>query len=311
MALGKKGVFFTFVALTFLTLLIVSASVLNTYEMREKSFAIETKVNSMDNFIVDVEEDIQRAAYISGFRSFVSMYEYTLTKGEYIDDVDSAFDELFLEGTLNGNVSTLLINNTFTNWTTEIQEQAAEIGINITFVINDITVSQDDPWKIRIDLDLTLQIQDFQGVASWSKPEQLTSYVEIEGFGDPIYIIETNGLVENKIRPSPFTTFVSGTDVTNLLNHTYEGYYINDGDAPNYLQRLEGNVKTGSAQGIESLVDLAEFSSKGVPTQDKSIVDHLYFEDKKNEGNHILGTPAWFKIDNNHKHLYQVDYIVG
>ena len=310
---GKKGVFFTFVALTFLTLLIVSASVLNTSKMREKSLVIETKVDTLNKFVADVEDDLGRAAYISGFRSLVSMYEYVLLNGEFIADVDSAFDELFLDGTIGGSNASLLVNNTFTDWAGQIQSRAAEIGINITIIINSITLSHDHPWTIRIDLNTTFHVQDTQGVASWNKQKQVAAYVEIEGFGDPVYIVKTNGLVERKVRQTPFITFVSGTDVTNLLNHTYEGYYINHDDAPNYLQRLSGSIDSTSLYGIESLVDIAELASKGVSVKDKTIVDHKYFIGARPADDHVLGTPSWFKIDRSgsHQQLYQVEDILG
>ena len=62
MALGKKGVFFTFVAFVFLSLLVFLSSVGNNYDMRERSFVIETRVDTMNRFVVDIDKDIERGA---------------------------------------------------------------------------------------------------------------------------------------------------------------------------------------------------------------------------------------------------------
>jgi hypothetical protein len=314
---GKKGVFFTFVACIFLSLLIFSTSVGHNYELRQKSFVMETRVDTMNHFVSDVEEDIERAAYIAGFRSLISLVEHVISTGEYISDVNSSFNELFLNGTIDGTNSSFLVNNTFVDWIDKIDDEASKINLIINFSINNISVTQADPWRIKIDVGVGINVSDEEEISSWNKNKVITSYVELDGFEDPIYVVETNGLVDNTVRRTNFSYFVSGTDISNLLEHTYGGYYIEFTGAPSYLMRLEGDFGS-SAYGIESLVDIAELMSKGISAKDKSIVDYIYFGSNNPTKYHVSGAPSWFKLDNSsnaennqtHLDLYEVNGLI-
>ncbi len=158
MALNKQGVFFTFTALIFLSLLIFSSSLLNTYEMREKHFVIETRINTINNFLSDVEQDIQRAAYISGFRALLEITNHLATTGTYLSNVNQSFNELFLNGTLNNTNSSLMANNTFPDWIEKIKNESEKVDILVNFSINTVSISQDNPWSVRVDLNLELDL---------------------------------------------------------------------------------------------------------------------------------------------------------
>lgn len=309
MALNKRAVFFTFTALIFLSLLIIAGSVSTVYDMRERNFVLESRIYTIDNFFTDVETDLEKAAYIAGYRSFVAISNQVLLTGEYRSDIDSSFEEVFIYGTIDGENSSLMTNNTFSTWVEKIQLEAEKLDLTLNLTINDISIEQDDPWNVRINIDLNIVIVDEQNISRYNSQEVLASYVEIEGFTDPIYLIKTGGLVEREIRRSPWAgNFTNGTNIDNLLNHTYEGYFINDDDAPNYLQRLEGILDVGSQYGIESLVNIDELVAAGVSVKDKTIVDHRYFVGAKPNALHVTGAPSWLKIDvsGNHLELYQV-----
>lgn len=315
--LGKKGVFFTFVASIFLSLLIFSSLVGNNYDLREHTFVIETRVATTNMFISGVEKDIERAAYIAGFRSLVGLVDNIISTGEYEADVESRFEELFFNGTIDGTESLVMENNTFNHWSSEIQEEAEKINLDSDFEISNFTVLQDDPWNIRIDLDLYMVVKDIQNISSWTRKSNITTYISLEGFEDPSYPLETNGLAENRIRKTNLSYFVSGTDISNLLNHTYEGYYIEFSGAPSFLNRLKGNFSS-SKYGIESLVDIDDLISKGISVDDKTIVDHIYFSEDDPTSYHVSGAPSWFKLDNEtnkygnytHLELYEAEDLI-
>ncbi|MBR9692204.1 hypothetical protein GOV06_05465 [Candidatus Woesearchaeota archaeon] len=315
--LGKKAVFFTFVACIFLSLLVFSSVVGNNYKLRQKSFAIETRIYTMNGFISSLEEDIGRGAYIAGFRSLISLENSVVSTGIYLSNLSSTFEELFFNGTINGTNSSFVWNNTFSDWMEKIKDEAEKVDILLNFTVNDISISQDNPWNVRIDVDIDILMTDRESIVKWNKNKLITSYLELEGFEDPLYMLGTNGVVENKIRRGNFSYFVNGADISNLLNHTYEGYYTAFSGAPSYLMRLEGNFGE-SEYGIESLVDVAELVGKGVSPKDKSIVDYIYFGTENPVKYHVSGAPSWFKLDNSsninnslgHYDLYEVSGLV-
>jgi hypothetical protein len=313
MALGKKAVFFTFVATVFLALLIFSTSIGSNYKLRQTSFATETRINTMSTFISDVEEDVGRGAYIAGFRSLVALTDRVVTTGEYLSDVDADFNELFFNGTLNQTNSSFLANNTFTDWMDKIKTEAGKIGIIINFSINNVSLFQNSPWEVGVDVNLVIAVSDNENISRWNKSTSVKTYIELSGFEDPFYPLGTNGVVENRIERTVHSDFVSGADISNLLDHAEKGYYIEFTGAPSYLMRLEGDFGS-SKYGIESLVDIAELIGKGVSVNDKSIVDYIYFGSQNPAAYHVQGAPSWFKLDNSsnmygnqtHLELYEV-----
>jgi hypothetical protein len=313
MALKKKGVFFTFVALIFLSLLIFSSSISNEYELREQSFAVETRIDTMNRFLSDVENDIQRAAYISGFRAFVAIYESILMNGEYVSGVNGKFNELFMNGTIDGTNSSFMANNTLNDWMTKIKNESRKIGIIVNFTIKNITLYQDNPWEVKVNVSLNINVEDNMETSQWAKDTIITCAIDLDGLADPVYLIETNGLVENSIVKTNLTPFVSGTNISNLLSHASKGYYTAFSKAPSYLMRLEGNFGS-SPYGIESLVDVSNLVSKGITAKDKSVVDYIYFGSANPTKYSVSGAPGWFKLDNStntegnqtHLQLYEV-----
>jgi len=146
-------------------------------------------------------------------------------------------------------------------------------------------------------------MRDKSGLARWDKKQEITAFIPVEGFEDPVYIINTNGLVPRKINRSIYSEFIVGGDVSNLLDHVNKGYYLATSDAPSFLDRLRGDLSP-DANGIESLVNLPELSTQGIPTSDKTAVDHIYFSANNPSASTVPGMPSWFKIDSEHLSIY-------
>ena len=316
-SLGRKGVFFTFIAFVFLALLIFSLSVGNNYEMRQRIFVIETRVDTMDKFLSDVEQDMERGAYIAGFRTLIALEDHIVSTGEYLTDLEGDFNELFFNGTLNGVNSSIMVNNTFDDWVDKIKDEADKIDILVNFSINNVNLSQDNPWDVRVNMALEISVIDKADTSQWNRERLIISRIEINGFEDPIYRLETNGVIEHRVEKTNFSYFANGADISNLLSHTYDGYYASFSGAPSYLMRLEGNFGS-SEYGIESLVDVGDLNSRGVSSRDKSIVDYIYFGSQNPVKYHVSGAPSWFKLDNesnmhgnqSHHGLYEVNGLV-
>lgn len=312
---SKKGVFLSFIAIIFLSLLIISVSIGANYVLREKTFLIETKVDTMNNLIIDIDKDLQRAIHISGFRTMVALENEVTLSGEYIDDIDERFQELFFYGTLYQEPSFFIENNTFPDWLNKIGNEAERIDVSLNLSTTSFNVHLLNPWEVEIDVNVSLDMVSNQGIAEWHQNKTIGATISIIGFEDPIYRLGTNGLFENTIRQSNKTFFRDGGDVSLLLNHTLESEYIAYSGAPDYFMRLEGNFSP-SENGIESLVDLQELYDKSISIKDKSVVDFIYFSDENPDSYNIEGMPSWFKIDDelfgnftnfSHLELYDVE----
>lgn len=272
----KKSVFFTLTAIVLTLVIILSFNVYSKYNLNEKMNVVEVRITTMNNFIKDVSQDLEKGVYITSFRSLLSMIQHITDNGTFIDNVDYTFSELFINGSIDDNVINLMTNSTFPDWVNKIQIEAEKIDINANFTVNNVSITQEDPWKIKIAANINMNVQDKKQTSSWSINKNIITDITIESFEDPLYIVNSQGKLTNTIRVSPYTVFVQGSNADNLVSQINESYYINTTTAPSFLMRLEGNLSS-SSYGIESLVNVEEFSDQGISVKSRSAVDYIYF----------------------------------
>lgn len=304
--LNKKSVFFTYVAITLSALIVLSFVIHTGYRLRDKMYVIETRVSSINDFINDVEKDLDRGMYIAGYRSLLALGEYITTNGLFLENVNSYFEEALLEGTVNNTYMNVIANSSFKDWVDKIEMEARKIGIIINFTVENVTIYQVSPWYVSVDLNISFNVSDEKRTASWEKNEYLTTTIDIEGLEDPLYPLNTYGRVFNTINKAPVTQF----NLTYLKEHLNNSYYIASSSAPSFLMRLQNDLSS-SPYGIESLVNLNELAQQEVYTYYKSNVDYIYFGDVSVSScivNETVYDPNfnWFRLDSPHLSVYDV-----
>jgi len=249
--------------------------------------------------------------------------DYMMDKGKFMGEDDSpdlatGFNDLFLYGTITTGVLTetmnLMENNTFLNWTERMKVQANKTDIEVEFTVNSVTISQSEPWKVDVSVDLIINIQDKKGTASWTiggttgktytQQINITAPTGAKKFVDPLYLIDSNGIVNNTIT---ITHVDPSSSTANLETHLLNSYYIENSDAPSYLMRFENDFSS-SSDGIESLANLQKFIDKGLSISSKSVVDHIYFDSSSSTTDcnvKFLEVYAWFYLD----HLPDPDHL--
>jgi hypothetical protein len=305
---NKKAVFYTVAAIAITAVIFITYSSFSDPRLNERMDPIETRIETVNFFLKDVEDDLSKGAYIAAFRTFLGFNQFIVSNGTYMVNLESKFKESFLNGTMNGIPVDLMQNSTFTDWAGRISAQAAKTDIEFGFGINDVSLNQTDPWNIDIIIDINLIVNDAKNTSSWSKNKTIITKINLIGFEDPTYSVETSGLVSNTIQVSNLTSFVIGGNPANLLVQMNSSYYIASNQSPSYLMRLEGDLGN-SDQGIESLVNLEELQGQGISLKDRSIVDYIYFGAQNTVNYRINQTPFWFKIDSQHLDTYQVTNI--
>jgi hypothetical protein len=300
----KNGMFFTVIVVFIITLFFMSYTI---YDFVEDRSPINKRVETLNNFVFSVEQDIPRYLYIAGFRSVFLVHEEIVATGDYIGSVEDSFEELFYNMSLNGKNKDLMSGATFDDMIDSFGQFADKVNADISFGVPVVLVDQQDPWNIRISLELDMMIYDQGGLVSWNKSMVVDSFVPIDGFEDPMYLIET-GVVTNTITKSPYEGFVFGADISNLSLHVDNSYYVASDSAPSFLDRLEGR-NVANVNGIESFVHLPTLTAQGVSTNDKSCIDYIYFSGSNPVHYSVSGMPSWFGIDDEDGHV--ADYGVG
>jgi hypothetical protein len=316
---NKRGQIFTLIAISLVVLMFLSIQIYS--HLREKEM-IKNRIKSMDSFMTSIEKNLERQIYISGFRIIFLAIDQISTKGTYITNLDTFINESFFNGTVGGVPQNLMIGATRDNLTSSINEKAIKINVNVSMNNTFISITQDDPWSIKITMFSDFILEDVQGLARWEKRQNITTYVPIVGFQDPFYLVNSNGKMGSpKLSGKINKTIYDGNynvsgDISNLSDHFEEGYYTNNSDAPSFLKRLKGNFSS-DPNGIESFVDtdiLVSLIDEGGqqlnywdPTGTKSVVDYIYFNTGSSvAGNSIVGMPSRFKIDSARKIRYQL-----
>ena len=296
---NKKAMFFTILAIALLSLFLVSYS---TYAVVKERQAVNKRINTMNNFVFSIEQDLPRKLYISTFRIIFLLEAEIIGTGNYITDLNSTFEEAFFNGTIYGNNQELMQGVTFSGIETSLNDKARNTNLEISLSSPNISVTQEDPWNIKVTLRTDLFIKDKGDLAQWNRSAVIESYIPIDNFEDPLYIVETNGLVTNKINQTIYNFPIT---IGNLPSHSTNSYYVESASAPSFLDRLQG-INAPNINGIESLVYLPKLSSQGVTVQDKSCVDYIYFSTNNPSAQNIGGMPAWFKLDAAHLGDYGV-----
>lgn len=303
---NKKGMFFTILAIVMLSLFLLTYSF--SKGMQNSRSSLDKRIKTMDNFVFSLEKDISRQMYISGFRAMLSVNNVITSNGTFVASAEDSLEEALANGTVNGISQPLMVGYKLQDWDSRNKALGSMLNLNINYTVAGVRVSQDDSWNVKINASVHLVVIDKGGLASWDKQEGITTKIPIVGFEDPFYILNTNGLVANKIVVSPYQTFVIGNDVSNLLDHAQSSYYIASSTAPSFLDRLEGK-NSANVNGIESLVNLEKLSSQGLIPLNKTAVDYIYFSDANPSSCNVIpaGMPSWFKLDYEHLATYQVN----
>lgn|SRR3989338_4077352 len=295
--MNKKGIFYTIAAIAITIVIILTYSAYSAYRLSDKMEVVQTRVETVNFFIKDVEIDIKKGVFIAGMRTLLSFNQFIAANGSFLDDVNERFNEAFLNGTVNKTQLSLMKDSTFTDWANKISAEANKIDIKINYTINGIKINQSDPWSVDVGLNITLNISDKRGTSSWLRNRYLIKSIGIIGFEDPLYVVNSKGRVTSAIIQTNITQFVINGKADNLLTHMNNSYYMAHNDTPSFLMRLQGDLGNSTCCGIESLVNLEKFQKQGLAIKDRSIVDYIYFGTKSTVNFRVNNTPEWFKID--------------
>ncbi len=302
-------------AIMLLAFVVYALNVQTSYTYQQEMFVAKNRVQAMDTFLEDLDRDMSRAVYIIGFRVLLAMQQEIVSQGVFINDVDAIFNEGFLDGRIFGDPHILLNQSTYINWTQRMEVEASKLKLNLSIHIDHVRIYQAEPWSVRVEVTSNINLTDDLQTAEWNMQKTTSGDISILDFEDPLYIVNSLGKVTNIITRSPYEgDFVSFGSTKFLRNHINGSYYVANPVAPDYLQRLTGNITGNSTNGIESLVYVPTFYDAGFDPLDRSAVDYIYFGtvDLSDQTFKINNTyTSWFRLDNTSGHLerYMVENI--
>lgn len=304
---NKRGIFFTTLAL-FMIFLLLTSYTFSTAATQRK--AVHDRVTTMNSFVFSTEQDLARSAYIAGFRALFVAEKKIAETGAYIAAFNASINELFSNGTFNGEAQDIMVGATAADIEQSLKDKAAKMNINLTLLNPQLVLIHENPWQVTALLTTQLLVIDSTNVARWNRTVTAKTFIDIQNFNDPLYTVATQAHVTNRINRTAFQPFVTSADVSNLSKHALDSYYTNSTEAPSFIDRLQG-LSSSSPQGIESLVNLQKLTLQGISVQNKSVVDHLYFSSQNPSSSTIQGMPSWFRLDETHSNIYGTQALDG
>lgn len=284
----RKGFVFTTVAAVIVIVLIIFA----TSETRTltRTQTQTARAHTMDAYLDNLERDLPRAAYIAGFRTLIAMEEHVSATGEFLLDAETTFLEAFANGTINSTPYGILDDSTFTAFAQRFAQLAERQGMLSNITVLSTTLSQSDPWSLRVTANLSFTVADRVGTASFERRRLIVVDVPIIDIKDPLYSIGTQGRAPHPIRrrnaTGPFIT--PGNDTSALIEFINASEYRASTRAPGIIGRFEGRLDA-DAFGIESLVDVRELRLQDIPVDTcVSIVDYKYFNGTATTPNRLI-----------------------
>ncbi len=303
---GRRGMIFLIGALFLVAVALIVVAAQRSPTEADRAQSAQTRIATMNDFLRDFNVDSERAAYIATYHALIAIEQHVTENGAYRSDLDVAFREAFLDGTINGTAYAVMENSTFNDYVQRVNVEARKLGFALAANVTDVALSQRTPWSVHVTYALAVNLTDTRRLARWDSEGVLDADVPILDLRDPVYSVSTYGKVPNTIRKSPYglAELVVGNDTANLNDEAVHMYYREDPYAPSYLQRLAGDLSPSVKYGIASLVNLDELNAQGVIVKNGvSTVDYLYFNGTGTT-NYCPAfgdpLPSWLKIDEGH-----------
>lgn len=312
---GKKGIFFLLTVLLFLGVLLIVLYTYNSYTLRDKQQIIETRIRSMNDFINDFHNDLDRSSRISATRALISLEDYISMRNEFFrnkSSFDEAFREAFYYGTVDGIPIILMDDSSFQDYESKLNSSASSINIIFSMNVTSISLDQDKPWSVNVIINASIYVNDFSGLAYWHYNKTFITQVPIDGLRDPLYSMNTYGRLQNTIRETNITDFINDTnnDTSGLVYHLDNSLYTASADAPSFLMRFYNDTSSDTS-GITSMVNLQLLYDQGISIdEEKPVLEYKYFgQGYAADACNVADMPSWFKMDSEDLNNYEINLV--
>lgn len=161
-----------------------------------------------------IETDFVRATEISGIRACLGATDYMIREGQPLDSAELRLEELIVNGTLFGNQTYVMQNNTMDDWRNDIYSITPEFNIFLDY--SNFSIQNYNGFYLLARVRLYFNISDKLETAKISKNVEKNILIPLENIEDPIFPYKTNGVVPRSIvfYPYPYHAIkiVTGSD---------------------------------------------------------------------------------------------------
>jgi hypothetical protein len=167
------------------------------------SGAVERIVADQEHQIAEsMERDFARAIEISAKRGLLVASDSVIISGIGLENSTAGMIELLTNGTLEGNETYLMINNSLNDWRERI------LGINVGFEtgleFRGLSIENYNGFNLVLGLNMDVNVSDNLNISRIDRNLDLEELIPVSGIEDPLFPINTGGYVKRLIQEYPF-----------------------------------------------------------------------------------------------------------
>jgi hypothetical protein len=288
----KKAVLFSLISALF-AILFVTIYTQNLHTGTDTAMlATNIRIKVMDVYIGNFEQYIADSSRIAGRNALIGITSERASRGFFASQAafDKAFSDCMKCGLMNcANASSGACMNPSADMASRINNiinlSAAQLNINTTYAINNITASQKYPFEVVISVDISYNVSDnngdagIGGYAVWHRHSIIQETISIIGLYDPMISIATGSNYTRPVIMYNGSCQYNSTcwNLTTFTQYYASGQYRYTTYGTGFLQRYWNDSMPSSCCGIESILDPLRLGNTDYNT---SMVDYQYWSNK-------------------------------
>ncbi len=286
--MNKKAVFFSLMAILLISIILVSVKPQSYVTLVNKVPVIQSRVHIANDFVNDINNNyFDRVLFVSG-NAALNAYLKNITSETHFDtqvEFEKKLRELMINGTLDG--STKKYNNfTIKYLFKKISDLAnSTLKLETKFEIGKSEIYQSfetGPWELAINMSFNYTVN--ASIAKWNISRNISSRINLIGFEDPLFSINTASLSPS-IKRYIHKTNIGKWNVSNLEIFINSSEYKYDNHSPSFIGRMVNDSSSSECCGIQSFINSSDaFNMTNGDLggthgfRNKSFIDFCYFE---------------------------------
>jgi len=286
-AISKKGVFFTLMAIVIIAFIVISEKTINSASSVSltQTEAANTRLNVLNTFVGTFEQHATRGLQVAGYIALQNLSIQVQTNKAYYLAINQT---LFSCMQATASSPCYQTNQSINHTLGQIAKIAHdELNLDVTYSITNITVSERQPMEVTFNMTLSYNVTD-KAYGGWViQNKTIIAFVDMTGINDPLYEyqIGTGKMNPGGSRQFNLTNYSLSQFNANIFSDLFmkKLYIPAEGKGPSVLQRFGGNLAGKSACcGVESVAMHSTFTpamnSSANSWVNNTYVDYLLFQ---------------------------------
>jgi hypothetical protein len=287
MMLSKKGIMFTVLAVLLSAVVLASFFSIRGLPIDNDVENTKLRVQGINNYISQSERYMDSITRIAATKTLNFTIDIMIGNNSFLGNYTEEYVSCMKTGRMklwNNSVINCPTDSNLTKKVKQFEEfSKTRMNLDTTLTVNDVSLTQSDPWNIVVIVNYTIKINDSYAV--WEENKILQSYVDITGYRDPTYYIvnSTNPVFQVRYPMYVEIEAISATDWVSTPSTIHSlivrKKYFAWPEAPDFLSRLNNNVAPSGDSGIVSIVSPDFIDESKLPVNfTKLSVDYMYWK---------------------------------